>query len=168
MMMIEDDIVKRIVYSKIGGPESIEIIDEELGKPNNNQVKVRVYRAGINFADLMMRQGLYGSNPDFPFTPGYEASGIIIETGNEVKELEVGERVIAMTGFGGYAEEVIVDSSNIIQIPYEICKDHCTQKWFESGRCLVFHSCFCPNGFEAEPEFIEAHKKFWEDKSEEE
>ncbi len=56
MMMIEDDIVKRIVYSKIGGPESIEIIDEELGKPNNNQVKVRVYRAGINFADLMMRQ----------------------------------------------------------------------------------------------------------------
>ena len=110
MMMIEDDIVKRIVYSKIGGPESIEIIDEELGKPNNNQVKVRVYRAGINFADLMMRQGLYGSNPDFPFTPGYETSGIIIETGNEVKELEVGERVIAMTGFGGYAEEVIVDS----------------------------------------------------------
>ena len=85
MMMIEDDIVKRIVYSKIGGPESIEIIDEVLGKPNNNQVKVRVYRAGINFADLMMRQGLYGSNPDFPFTPGYETSGIIIETGDEVK-----------------------------------------------------------------------------------
>ena len=123
MMMIEDDIVKRIVYSKIGGPESIEIIDEELGKPNNNQVKVRVYRAGINFADLMMRQGLYGSNPDFPFTPGYETSGIIIETGDEVKKLEVGERVIAMTGFGGYAEEVIVDSSRIIPIPDEISFD---------------------------------------------
>ena len=123
MMMIEDDIVKRIVYSKIGGPESIEIIDEELGKPNNNQVKVRVYRAGINFADLMMRQGLYGSNPDFPFTPGYEISGIIIETGDEVKKLEVGERVIAMTGFGGYAEEVIVDSSRIIPIPDEISFD---------------------------------------------
>ena len=115
--------MKRVIYSKIGGPDSIEIIDEKLGRPGKNQVKVRVYRAGINFADLMMRQGLYGSNPDFPFTPGYEVSGIIAQIGENVDDLIVGERVIAMTGFGGYAEEVIVDSSRIIPIPDEISFD---------------------------------------------
>jgi|TARA_B100000214_G_C23968096_1_gene628725 NADPH:quinone reductase-like Zn-dependent oxidoreductase len=109
--------MKRIIYTKIGGPDSIEIIDEELGRPEENQVKVRVYRAGINFADLMMRQGLYGSNPNFPFTPGYEVSGIITQIGENIEDLTVGERVIAMTGFGGYAEEVIVDSSRVIKIP---------------------------------------------------
>ena len=64
--------MKRIVYTRIGGPDSIEIISEKLEQAVENEVKVRVYRAGINFADLMMRQGLYGSNPDFPFTPGYD------------------------------------------------------------------------------------------------
>ena len=50
--------MKKIVYTRIGGPDSIEIISEKLEKTVENQVKVRVYRAGINFADLMMRQGL--------------------------------------------------------------------------------------------------------------
>ena len=71
--------MKKVIYPKIGGPESIQIIESKLETPTKDQVKVRVHRAGINFADLMMRQGLYGSNPDFPFTPGYEISGEIIE-----------------------------------------------------------------------------------------
>ena len=115
--------MKKVVYTKIGGPDTIEIIDEELGRPEENQVKVRVYRAGINFADLMMRQGLYGSNPDFPFTPGYEVSGIITEIGDNVENLKIGDRVIAMTGFGGYAEEVIVGSNRIIPIPNNMSFD---------------------------------------------
>ena len=112
--------MKKIIYTRIGGPDSIEIISENLEKTVGYQVKVRVHRAGINFADLMMRQGLYGSNPDFPFTPGYEVSGIITEIGENVEHLEIGERVIAMTGFGGYAEEVIVNSNRIIPIPDKI------------------------------------------------
>ena len=115
--------MKKIVYTRIGGPDSIEIISEKLEKTVENQVKVRVYRAGINFADLMMRQGLYGSNPDFPFTPGYEVSGIITEIGEDVDHLEIGDRVIAMTGFGGYAEEVIVSSNRIIPIPENMSFD---------------------------------------------
>ena len=55
--------MKKIVYTRIGGPDSIEIISEKLEKTVENQVKVRVYRAGINFADLMMRQGLYMRGP---------------------------------------------------------------------------------------------------------
>ena len=115
--------MKKIVYTRIGGPDSIEIISEKLEKTVENQVKVRVYRAGINFADLMMRQGLYGSNPDFPFTPGYEVSGIIIGMGGDVENLKIGDRVIAMTGFGGYAEEVIINSNRIIPIPNNVSFD---------------------------------------------
>tara|TARA_B110000008_G_C16952822_1_gene557017 strand:- start:269 stop:1291 length:1023 start_codon:yes stop_codon:yes gene_type:complete len=115
--------MERIVYTRIGGPDSIEIINEKLEQAVENEVKVRVYRAGINFADLMMRQGLYGSNPEFPFTPGYEVSGIITEMGDDVENLKIGDRVIAMTGFGGYAEEVIVSSNRIIPMPNNMSFD---------------------------------------------
>ena len=115
--------MKKVIYPKVGGPESIQIVEHVLGNVGNNQVKVRVHRAGINFADLMMRQGLYGSNPDFPFTPGYEVSGEVMEFGNQVNWLKKGQRVIAMTGFGGYSEEVMVDSKRIIPIPESISYD---------------------------------------------
>ena len=115
--------MKKVIYPKVGGPDSIEIITEKLEEAVESQVKVRVYRAGINFADLMMRQGLYGSNPDFPFTPGYEVSGIIIGMGGDVENLKIGDRVIAMTGFGGYAEEVIINSNRIIPIPNNVSFD---------------------------------------------
>lgn len=115
--------MKKVIYPKIGGPDSIRIVEEEIDIQEGNQVKVRVHRAGINFADLMMRQGLYGSNPDFPFTPGYEVSGEIIEFGKDIQHLKKGQRVIAMTGFGGYSEEVIVDSKRIVPIPDSISYD---------------------------------------------
>ena len=78
--------MKKIIYPKIGGVDSIEIIEAEEPMASEGGVVVRIHRAGINFADLMMRQGLYGSNPDFPFTPGYEASGVIT---SKVKELMI-------------------------------------------------------------------------------
>ena len=58
--------MKRVVYARRGGLEAIEIIDEDDPKPTDDQVRIEVHRAGINFADLMMRQGLYGAAPDFP------------------------------------------------------------------------------------------------------
>ena len=61
--------MRKIVYPKAGGVETIQIVDVEDPLPGKGQVCVRVHRAGVNFAELMMRQGLYGSSPDFPFTP---------------------------------------------------------------------------------------------------
>ena len=115
--------MKKVVYTKIGGPDSIEIHDFEPVGLKSNEVMVKVHRAGINFADLMMRQGLYGSNPDFPFTPGYEVSGEIIELGEGVDRLEVGQRVIVMTGFGGYSEQVVASTNRVIPIPNSISYD---------------------------------------------
>ena len=115
--------MERIVYTKAGGLDSIAIEEFEETIPGTGEVRVRVSRAGINFADLMMRQGLYGSAPDFPFTPGYEASGVISAIGEGVEDLEVGQRVLAMTGFGGYSQSVRISADRAIPIPNEMSHD---------------------------------------------
>jgi 2-desacetyl-2-hydroxyethyl bacteriochlorophyllide A dehydrogenase len=115
--------MRKVVYPKAGGVDSIEIVEAEDPIPGPGEVCVRVHRAGINFAELMMRQGLYGSNPDFPFTPGYEASGIVIEVGEGVDRVKDGDRVLAMTGFGGYSEKVVLDAGRVVPIPDSISFD---------------------------------------------
>ena len=115
--------MRKIVYPRAGGVETIEIVEESDPVPQSDQVCVRIHRAGINFAELMMRQGLYGSSPDFPFTPGYEASGVVIGVGDRVENLKEGDRVLAMTGFGGYSEKVCLDARRVIHIPDSVSFD---------------------------------------------
>ena len=99
---------KRAIYPRKGGPNVIEIVNEEMDVLQAEKIRIDVHYAGINFADLMMRVGLYGAAPPFPFTPGYEVSGIISEVGAAVTNRKVGERVVAMTRFGGYSSSVDV------------------------------------------------------------
>jgi len=115
--------VRKVVYPRAGGVDSIQIVESEDPEPGLGQVSVRVHRAGINFAELMMRQGLYGTSPDFPFTPGYETAGEVIEIGEGVEGLEAGDRVLAMTGFGGYSEKVALDSGRVFPLPDSISFD---------------------------------------------
>ena len=115
--------MRKIVYTRAGGVETIEIVEDSAPVPKSDQVCVRIHRAGINFAELMMRQGLYGSSPDFPFTPGYEASGIVIGVGDQVDTLKEGDRVLAMTGFGGYSEKVCLEAKRVIPIPDSVSFD---------------------------------------------
>ena len=115
--------MRKIVYPKAGGVETIQIVEEDDPVLQSDQVCVRIHRAGINFAELMMRQGLYGSSPDFPFTPGYEASGIVIGVGDQVVTLKEGDRVLAMTGFGGYSEKVCLDARRVIPMPDSVSFD---------------------------------------------
>ncbi len=99
---------KRAIYPRKGGPDVIEIVNEDMDALPAEKIRIDVHYAGINFADLMMRVGLYGAAPSFPFTPGYEVSGIISEVGAAVTNRKVGERVVAMTRFGGYSSSVDV------------------------------------------------------------
>ncbi len=115
--------MRKVVYPRAGGVDSIEIVETEDPIPGPGEVCVRVHRAGINFAELMMRQGLYGSSPDFPFTPGYETSGIVVEVGEGVDRVKDGDRVLAMTGFGGYSEKVVLDHSRVVPLPDSISFD---------------------------------------------
>ena len=112
--------MRRIVISKLGPPEVLKVIEQEKLTPEGNEVIIRVNKAGINFADLMMRLGIYGKTPEIPFTPGYEVSGIISSIGNKVEEYSVGQRVAAFTGVGGYSEEVKVPASQVVSIGDDI------------------------------------------------
>jgi len=115
--------MRKVVYPKVGGVDSIQIVEEDDPVPERDEVCVRIHRAGINFADLMMRQGLYGSNPKYPFTPGYEAAGEVISVGEAVNGVSKGQRVLAMTGFGGYSEMVCLDANRVIPLPDSVSFD---------------------------------------------
>ena len=112
--------MRRVVITKSGPPEVLSIVEEADLEPGEGEVVVRVHRAGINFADLMMRLGIYGETPEFPFTPGYEVAGVISSLAADVEGLEVGQRVAAFTGFGGYAEEVCVPAERVLPLREEI------------------------------------------------
>ena len=111
---------KRAVYTRKGHPEVIEIIEEEMMPLKPEEIRINVHYAGINFADLMMRVGLYGAAPPFPFTPGYEVSGIISEVGKDVQHRNVGDAVVAMTRFGGYSSFVDVNPEQSFILEGEI------------------------------------------------
>lgn len=119
---------RSIFITKLGSPEVLKIreISEPLPKPN--EVRVNVRAAGVNFADIMMRLGLYPGAPKLPFAPGYEVSGTIDKLGSEVTARRVGERVIAMTEFGGYTESVCVRADRAIPMPEKMS--------FEQGAAL--------------------------------
>ena len=108
--------IRRAVYPKKGGPGSIRIVEGEIGPLAPNHIRIDVHYAGINFADLMMRIGIYGAAPPFPFTPGYEVSGTITEIGKDVRNRSVGDRVVAMTRYGGYATMVDVHPNQSLKM----------------------------------------------------
>src|SRR5260370_30722622 len=80
-------------------------------------VRIAAAAAGINFGHLLLVAGQYQDKPAFPFTTGMEAAGMVTEVGSGVTNLKVGDRVMALTGTGAYAEEVVVDSPRVFAIP---------------------------------------------------
>lgn len=106
-----------IVISRAGGPEVFqarELASEPLAA---GQIRLKVAAAGINFADVSGRIGIYPDAPPIPYTPGYEVSGTVIEVGSEVSELAIGDRVCALTRFGGYAEQVVIEPTQAFPLP---------------------------------------------------
>lgn len=81
------------------------------------RVVIRVKAAGINFADLMARQGLYPDAPDLPAVLGYEVAGEVEAVGDDVEGIAPGDRVMAATRFGGYAELVAARESDVLPLP---------------------------------------------------
>jgi NADPH2:quinone reductase len=110
--------MKAILCREWGGPETLRL-DEAARRPlRPNEARIRVRAAGVNFADTLMIAGKYQVRPEFPFTPGLEAAGEVIEIGAAVRHLEPGRRVLAVLRFGGgYAEEIAIDADAVVPIP---------------------------------------------------
>jgi NADPH:quinone reductase-like Zn-dependent oxidoreductase len=110
----------RVVITKPGSPSVLDIQNIEIPVPKADEICIQVHFAGINFADTLMRMGFYQPRPPFPFTPGYEVSGVIHTLGSDVKEFEVGQRVVGMMRTGGQATHVVTEVSRVIPIPEEM------------------------------------------------
>lgn len=96
---------------------SFELQEVPVPVPGPGQVRIRVTTFGINFADIMARQGLYRGCPPLPTIIGYDVEGVIDETGPGVKSFEKGNRVFALTRFGGYAEYVVTQADAVGHLP---------------------------------------------------
>jgi NADPH:quinone reductase len=110
--------VKAILCREWGSPDALRL--DEIARPQlrPNEARIRVRACGVNFADTLMIAGKYQVRPEFPFTPGLEAAGQVVEVGAEVRHLEPGQRVLAVLRFGGgYAEEIVINADAVVAIP---------------------------------------------------
>ena len=106
------------VLCKAFGPADTLVV-EEISSPEikKNEVLLDVHAAGINFPDTLIIEGKYQFKPPFPFSPGGEAAGVISAVGEKVSHIKVGDRVMALTGWGSCAEQVAVPAYNILPMP---------------------------------------------------
>ena len=109
--------MRAVVITKHGPPEVLQVQERPDPVLGAGQVRVTVAAAGLNFAEVMARQGLYPDAPKPPCVVGYEVAGTIAELGEGVTGVAVGDRVIAGTEFGGHAEQVVVGEGEIIPLP---------------------------------------------------
>lgn len=107
---------KSLVLHKTGRKPVFKLEERPTSAPGPGQLLVEVHTAGVNFADVLMAQGLYPDTPDLPAVPGYEIAGIVKETG-EGCSIKPGERVVSMTYFGGYTDEMIIDENRVVRVP---------------------------------------------------
>ncbi len=116
--------MKAIVCRSLSSNASLRL--EDLPEPPINpwSVRIRVRACGINFADSLITQGRYQVQPQIPFSPGFEVAGDILEIGEEVTRFTIGKRVIAITPYGGYAEQVVVPASFCVVMPESMPYEH--------------------------------------------
>lgn len=109
--------MRQVVIARYGGPEVLrleEVADPEAGP---GEVRIRVKASGVSFADVLARMGLYPDAPPPPCVVGYEVAGEIDQVGANVEGLRTGDRVLALTRFGGYADTVVVPAIQAIPFP---------------------------------------------------
>ncbi|MDO8417930.1 MAG: NADPH:quinone oxidoreductase family protein [Agitococcus sp.] len=109
--------MKAVLCKQHGLPDTLVVEEIPSPKAGAKQVVITVKACGVNFPDTLIIQNKYQFKPDLPFSPGGEVAGIIKEVGEGVSHLNVGDTVIAMTGWGGFAEEVLTDASRVFPVP---------------------------------------------------
>jgi NADPH:quinone reductase-like Zn-dependent oxidoreductase len=109
--------MKAVVITKHGGPGVLQVQEQPDPTPGPGQVRIEVAAAGINFADVMARMGLYPDAPKTPCVVGYEVAGTVVQTGEGVEGLTPGQRVLAGTMFGGYASQVVAAAGDVVPLP---------------------------------------------------
>lgn len=120
--------MRAVVTTRNGDARVMKVETRPDPVPPPGEVLIRVKASGLNFADILARQGLYPDGPPKPCVMGYEVSGVIEAVGDGVDQAIIGEQVIAMTRFGGQAELVTVADAQVFEKPTELS--------FEQGAAL--------------------------------
>ena len=115
--------MKAVVCVEHGMPEALVYQDVPTPVPGPGEVRIKVEAAGVNFPDALIIQNLYQSKPPLPFSPGGEAAGVIDAVGEGVTDLAAGDRAVAMTGHGCFAEYVVAKRAQVVPIPAAMPSD---------------------------------------------
>ncbi|BAU77157.1 NADPH:quinone oxidoreductase family protein [Metapseudomonas furukawaii] len=108
----------KAVLCKAFGPADTLVLEEVASpEPKKNEVLIEVHAAAVNFPDTLIIEGKYQFKPPFPFSPGGEAAGVVAAVGEKVSHLKPGDRVMALTGWGSFAEQVAAPAYNVMPIP---------------------------------------------------
>lgn len=110
--------MKALISKAVGGPESLVVEDMPAPKPGKGEILIDVKAASVNFPDALMIQDLYQFKPARPFAPGGEVAGVVSAVGEGVTGVKTGDRVLASTGWGGFAEQVVAqEKGRVYKIP---------------------------------------------------
>jgi NADPH2:quinone reductase len=109
--------VRAVVCRELGPLEDVVVEQRDEPVADPGQVVVAVRAAGVNFVDGLICQGRYQMRPPTPYVPGGEIAGEVVSLGDGVTRVQVGDRVMAMTGFGAFAEQVVVNADSLEPVP---------------------------------------------------
>lgn len=107
----------RIVVAHFGGPDALQVLEEECPEPKAGEVRVRVLAAGVSLPDLMAREGIHPETPPVPFTPGWDLVGVVDRLGTGVTGFQPGQVVAALPIHGAYAEFVCLLARELVPVP---------------------------------------------------
>lgn len=134
--------MKQVWIPRAGGPEVLEVREAAEPAVTPGHVRIRVAFAGVNFAEMAARMGLYPDAPPLPFVPGYEVAGTVDEVGEGVTRFKPGDDVMAFTRFGGYSEVVVTPAEYATPRPPTLSMEKAAAvpvAYFTAWTMLVYH-----------------------------
>jgi NADPH2:quinone reductase len=116
--------MRAVLCKKFGAPDELVVETIESAPVREGEVRIAIKASGVNFPDVLMVQGMYQMKPPFPFSPGLEVAGDIVEVGAGVEHLKTGDRVMAFINYGGFADEVVAPAATTFKIPDNMPYEH--------------------------------------------
>lgn len=129
--------MRAVICESFASPDQLAIHEVDQPEPAPDQVLLKVEAVGLGYVDALTVAGLYQIKPNLPFTPGNEISGTIERTGDEVKHLRQGQRVLATPPYGGLTEYVVLDEARCTPIPDALSFDAAAS--FLVNYCTAYH-----------------------------
>lgn len=108
---------RHVVVRRTGGPEVLQVVEDELPAPVSGQVQVKILAADVGFSDVNIRRGRYPGAPRPPFTPGYAMVGVVDRLGPDTSGVELGQAVAALTFYGSYSQYIVLPVQELLPVP---------------------------------------------------